>query len=99
MERSIRRIERWQIEEVKKFLTEAFGGSHVEHFPRGAQVAHLFTVTRPMVGDKRPLPHQLLVTGHFFARYRDAKALQQAMISGNVAQQLVRADDRTIELY
>jgi hypothetical protein len=99
MERSIRRIERWQIEEIKKFLTEAFNGSHVETFPRGTQVAHLFVVTRPLLGDKRPPPHQLLVTGHFFARYQDAKALQQAMISGNVAQQLVRAADRTVELY
>jgi hypothetical protein len=99
MERSSRRIERWQIEEVTKFLTDAFGGSRVEHFPRGTEIAHLFVVTRPLVGDKRPPPHQLLVTGHFFARYRDAKALLQAMISSNVAQQLVRAADRTIELY
>jgi hypothetical protein len=99
MERGVRRIERWQIEEVKKFLTEAFGGSHVEDFPRGTQVAHLFVVARPLVGDRRPPPHQLLVTGHFFARYRDAKALQQAMISGNVAQQMARAGDRTVELY
>ena len=65
----------------------------------GGHVAHLFVVTEALVGERRPPPHQLLVTGHSFARFKDSIALQQALIGGDVAQQLARAGDRTVELY
>jgi hypothetical protein len=99
MHRGTRRIERWQVDEVEKFLERVFAGSRIENYPRGGHVAHLFVVTEALLGEKRPPPHQLLVTGHFFARFKDSIALQQALIGGDVAQQLARAGDRTVELY
>jgi hypothetical protein len=40
-----------------------------------------------------------MVTRQFFERYGDAVSLKTALESGDIARALIRAGDRTVDLY
>ena len=94
------RIETWRIDQVRKYLKREFPGSTLDDYPRGAHAAHLFLVRKePGIGKGRPTTHQLLVTRGFFDRFTDQGALHEALVVGDVAEQLRRSGERTVELY
>ena len=96
---AIARIEPWQIDKVREYLSGALVGVRIDDFPRDNHVAHLFIVTEPSVPGGRPIRHYLLITRHFFERFADQGSLRQALISAHVAKQLARSGGRTVTLY
>jgi hypothetical protein len=92
-------IEPWKVQEVIRYLVEAFPTSRVDDYPRGNAVAHLFTIRESAPDPRKAQRHHLMVTKQFFERYGDAIALKDALESGDVARSLKRAGDRTVDLY
>jgi hypothetical protein len=93
------RIERWHVDAVRTYLSRAFGAARVEDYPRGASVAHLFVVTEPGQRRGQAPCHNLLVTRQFFSRFTDGHSVAEGLDAAEVAQQLKRAGERTVELY
>jgi hypothetical protein len=91
-------VDQWKIEEVRRYLEKVFPASRLDSYPRGI-LAQLFTVTEGAVDPRKQQRHHLLVTRQFFDRYTDASALKEALAAADVARSLVRAGERTIELY
>jgi hypothetical protein len=96
---STRRIEPWKTDEVRKHLQRSFREGRVEDYPKGAQAAHLFVVLKQRPHERHRVAHQLLVTRQFFDRFADVMALREALVLTDVAESLLRAGDRTVELY
>jgi hypothetical protein len=92
-------IETWKLEEVRHYLGRHFPAAHLDDYPRGAAIAHLFTVTESALDRRKQNRHYLLITRQFFDRFSDASALKEALESADVGKSLLRAGDRTVELY
>jgi hypothetical protein len=92
-------IEPWKVQEVLRYLAHAFPAFHLDDYPRGNAAAHLFVVREPSADPRKAKRHHLMVTRQFFERYGDAVSLKAALESGDIARALVRAGDRTVDLY
>jgi hypothetical protein len=93
-------IESWKVQEVLQYLKERFPAGRLDDYPRGNAAAHLFIVRDGGAFDPRKATrHHLMVTRQFFERYGDAIALKDALECGEVARMLIRAGDRTVDLY
>jgi hypothetical protein len=92
-------IEPWKVQEVLRYLSQAFPTSRLDAYPRGNAAAHLFTIREGAPDPRKAQRHHLLVTRQFFERYGDAIALKDALESGDIARMLKRAGDRTVDLY
>jgi hypothetical protein len=93
------RIERWAMDEVKRYLELTFLETTVDVFPRGAGSAVLFRVEGlPSHREPRRTLHQLWVDQSFFARCPDRSALQHALEGADVQTSMKLAGDRIVEL-
>ena len=94
------RIENWMMEEVKKFMEQAFLESTVDYFPRGNGSAVLFRVEgRPSHTEPRKLLHQLWIDKSFFLRCADRTSLQNALEGADVMVSMKKAGDKIVELH
>jgi len=92
-------IEPWKVQEVRRYLAEAFPGARLDDYPRGGATSHLFVVREPGPDPRRQPRHHLLVTRQFFDRFADSSSLRDALECGDIGRALVRAGDRTVDLY
>ena len=92
-------IEKWKIDEVRRYLEDRFAEHEIDNFPRGNQTAHLFRVLKKNPKGEREVVHQLLITKKFFDRITEPLALRQALIAGEVVLRMIRLRDRTVELH
>ncbi len=94
------RIENWMMEEVKKFMEQAFLESTVDYFPRGNGSAVLFRAEgRPSHTEPRRLLHQLWIDKSFFLRCADRTSLQNALEGADVMVSMKKAGDKIVELH
>jgi hypothetical protein len=94
------RIENWMMEEVKKFMEQAFLESTVDYFPRGNGSAVLFRAEgRPSHTEPRKLLHQLWIDKSFFLRCADRTSLQNALEGADVMVSMKKAGDKIVELH
>jgi hypothetical protein len=94
------RIDRWMMEEVKKFIEHAFLETTVDYFPRGNGTAVLFRAEgRPSHMEPRKLLHQLWIDKSFFLRCADRTALVNALEGADVMTSMKKAGDKIVELH
>jgi hypothetical protein len=94
------RIENWMMEEVKKFMEQAFLESTVDYFPRGNGSAVLFRAEgRPSHTEPRKLLHQLWIDKSFFLRCADRTSLKNALEGADVMVSMKKAGDKIVELH
>jgi hypothetical protein len=93
-------IESWKIEEVRRYLAKRFPAGRFDDYSRGP-VAHLFVVRIAAVGRQtnQQNRHNLVVTRQFFDRVTDTMTLKDALDSADVAKAMLRAGEKTVELY
>jgi hypothetical protein len=94
------RIEPWMMEEVKKFIEQAFLETTVDYFPRGNGSAVLFRAEgRPSHMEPRKLMYQVWIDKSFFLRCLDRTALVNALEGVDVAVSMKKAGDKIVELH
>jgi hypothetical protein len=92
-------IERWKVEEVRGYLAKVFPAAHLDDYPRGVSIAHLFVVSATGLDRKKQERHYLLVTRQFFDRFCDGGGLKEGLDTADVPRSMVRNGERTVELY
>lgn len=92
------RIERWMMEEVKRFMEKAFLDSTVDYFPRGSSAVLFRAEGRQANTNQRKLLHQLWVDKAFFLRSPDRTSLRMALEGTDVTTSMKKAGDKIVEL-
>ena len=91
-------VDAWKVVEVRRYLEKKFPGARLDDYPRGA-VAHLFVVLEPGTDPRRQQRHHLMITRNFFDRFVDPATLKDGLDAAEVGRALIRAGDRSVDLY
>jgi hypothetical protein len=93
------RIERWMMDETRRFLERAFERTQVDCYPRESGAALLFRLEGQTPTGHRRLLHQLWIDRSFFTRCAERSALRSALEGADVVTSLKKAGDKIVELH